>query len=383
MRAGIYSIMLSLVTLGGAPAQAEVGVSPQEVAVGMSNALSGPASELGTRLKAGVEVYFGKVNASGGVNGRKLRLVSYDDAYEPGKCAAYTTKLVDTDNVFALLGYVGTPTSTAVLPLVSEAGIPFIAPLTGAASLRSPVNPVVFNVRASYFDETEYLVDHLTRDLGIKRIGIMVQSDSFGSAGEEGVLAALNKRSLPLQGKGSFKRNTEDVGAGLAALQEAKPEAVIMIGTYQSLAAVVKKAKAEGFKPKLATISFVGTESFVKALGPDGEGVYISEVMPSPEDPSVPLVGAYQKDMKAAGERLDYGSLEGYIDAAVFVEGLRKGGAELTRVGFLASMNALQVDLGGVSVHYSPGNHQALKKVYGVRIQGGKALPLESFSAPR
>ncbi|WP_005032065.1 ABC transporter substrate-binding protein [Holophaga foetida] len=380
MREILLPALLSIIASGASFAWGEAGVLQQELRVGMSNALSGPAAQLGSRLKVGVDVYFNKVNTAGGVNGRKIKLISYDDAYEPGKCVAYTAKLLESDNVFALLGYVGTPTSSAVLPLVTESRVPFVAPLTGADSFRSPVKNCVYNVRASYADETEYLVEHLTKDLGIKRIGIMVQNDSFGAAGEEGVLAALRRRSMSLQGKGTFKRNTEDVGAGLAKLQEAQPEAVVLIGTYQSLAAVVKKAKTDHFKPTFATISFVGTESLVQALGADGDGVYISQVMPSPVDARVPLIAAYQKDMKAAGENLDYGSLEGYVNAAVFVEGLKKCGANPTREAFLAAMDALQIDLGGVNVHYTPSNHQALKKVYGVRIQAGKAVPVEVFN---
>lgn len=376
MRTLLLPALLAVLVSGNAPAWGEAGVTPQEVLVGMSNALSGPAAELGTRLKAGVSVYFNKVNAAGGVNGRKIKLISYDDAYEPGKCTAYTARLLDADNVFALIGYVGTPTTTAALPLVNEAGVPFIGPLTGAEFLRNPVNKFVYNVRASYFDETEYLVEHLTKDLGLKKIGIMVQNDAFGAAGEEGTLVALRKRSLALAGKGTFKRNTEDIGTGLAKLQQENPEAVILIGTYQPLAAIVKKAKAEGFKPRIATISFVGTESFIKAVGPDGDGVYISQVMPSPADPSVPLVAEYLQDMKAANETPDYGSLEGYVDAAVFTEGLKKSGTGLTRAGFLAAMDGLQMEIGGLSVHYSPTNHQALKKVYGAKVQGGKAVPI-------
>nr|WP_320131119.1 ABC transporter substrate-binding protein [uncultured Holophaga sp.] len=376
----LLSALLSVCACGLSPAWGETGVTPQEVRVGMSNALSGPAARLGTRLKAGVEVYFGKVNAAGGVHGRKLKLISYDDAYEPGRCAAFTAKLVDEDRVFALLGYVGTPTSTGVLPLVNELGVPFVAPLTGAASLRSPVNRLVYNVRGSYADEMEYLVEHLTHDLGVKRIGILVQNDSFGAAGEDGVMIALRRRSLSLCGKGSYKRNTEEVGEGLAVLQEAKPEAVILVGTYKPLATAVKQARAAGFNPRWATISFVGTEAFMAELGPAGEGVFVSQVLPSPFDERLPFIVGYQRDMKAAGESPDYGSLEGYVDAAVFVEGLRQGGVELSRASFLRGMDGLQADLGGLQVSYSPTNHQALRRVHAIQVQGGKAVPVsESF----
>ena len=372
----LLSLMLLIACPGAPSAWCSEGVSPQGVLVGMSNALTGPAADLGIRLKAGAKVCFDKANATGGVNGRKITLISYDDAYEPGKCVANTAKLIDTDQVFALLGYVGTPTAMAAMPLVNEVGIPFLGPFTGTEALRNPVNKYVFNVRASYFDETEYLVEHLTRDLGIKNIGIMVQSDAFGAAGEEGVLKALRKRSMTLQGKGTFKRNTVEVEAGLAALKQVKPEAVIMIGPYHSLAAFVKKAKAEGFSPTFATISFVGTEAFIQGLGAESDGIYLSEVLPSPSEARVPLVTQYHQDMKAAGETIDYGSLEGYVDAAVFMEGVRKAGTQLTRASFLAAMETLQLDLGGLQIDYSPRSHQALKTVYGVKIQGGKALPI-------
>src|SRR5262245_33086460 len=164
---GASALLLGVV---GLPARAEDGVGDKEIRIGMANALSGPASGLGLNLKAGAEAYFARVNAAGGVHGRKLVLVSIDDGYEPEQAVAATRRLVEQDKVFTLFGYVGTPTSAAVVPLASRAGVPYLFPFTGAEFLRNPVNKWVFNVRASYFDETEAMVERLTKDAGVKQI---------------------------------------------------------------------------------------------------------------------------------------------------------------------------------------------------------------------
>jgi len=186
--------------------RAEDGVTDAEIKVGMCNALTGPSAALGTGMKAGATAFFSKLNAAGGVNGRKINLLSYDDAYEPAKTAALTTKLIEEDKVFALFGYVGTPTASAIMPQLARSGIPFVAPFTGAELLRNPVKKNIVNVRGSYFDETEGLVEHLTTDLGIKSIGVFIQEDAYGAAGEAGVQKALRKRDLTLAGKGTYTR---------------------------------------------------------------------------------------------------------------------------------------------------------------------------------
>jgi branched-chain amino acid transport system substrate-binding protein len=360
---------------------AQEGVTQKEITLGMVNAQSGPAASLGIRMRAGAFAFLKRTNASGGVHGRSIRLIAYDDGYEPDRTLAMTKKLLNEDKVFGLLGYVGTPTCVAVLPLIQEGSIPFVGPFTGAEVLRNPVKKTVFNVRASYFDETEGLVQRFTTDLGITRIGILIQDDAFGAAGEAGVLRALAKRKLALAGKGTFKRNTMDVDAGLADLQKANPEAVIMIGPYTPLSAFVKRAHAKGFKPPMATISFVGTEFLVKNLGPEGEGLVISQVLPPPTDASHPLVKRYQADLAASGGGdPDYGSLEGYVASAVFTAGLGKAGPNLTRASFLAVMESLQVDLGGaLKPSFSSTNHQGLNTIYFTRIQGGKTIPITKF----
>jgi ABC-type branched-subunit amino acid transport system substrate-binding protein len=291
-----------------------------------------------------------------------------------------TAKLINEDKVFTLFGYVGTPTSSAALPLVSKAQVPYIAPFTGAEMLRNPVNKIVFNVRASYFDETEAMVDRLMKDLNVKKVGVFIQDDAYGNAGKAGVVRALMKNNLQLAGEGKYKRNTVDVDAGLAALKEAKPDAVVMVGTYKACAAFVKKARAAGFNPRFLNVSFVGTSDFIKEAGPEGEGVYITQVVPSPDDASVALVKQYQADMKESGAGdFDYTSLEGYLDAVVLVEALKRAGKDLTRTGFVNAFEALQMDAGGVKVEYSPRSHQGLKGIFHTVVKAGKPVPISRY----
>ncbi len=354
-------------------APTEVGVSNQEIKIGMANALTGPAAGLGNELKNGALAYLEKVNQAGGVNGRRITLVSVDDGYEPDRAAAATTKLIETEKVFALFGYVGTPTSSAAVPIASKAGVPFLFPFTGAEFLRTPVNPYVFNLRASYFDETEQMVERLTKDLNIKNIALFIQDDSFGEAGKAGVLRALSKRKMQPGAEVRYKRNTLQIEAGLAKLKAESPEAVIFIGTYKPFAKLVRQAKKEGLNPRFLTVSFMGTSEFIKEAGADGDGVVITQVMPSISDPSTSLVTQYLKDYK---REPSYGSLEGYANALVLVTALDQSGRNLTRAQFMQTLKSLNMNLGGLPLAFSAKNHQGLSRVYLTQVKNGKALPI-------
>ena len=373
----LVMVLLALILFSAQVVSAEQGVTDKEILVGMSNALTGPASALGTGMKTGALTYFNKINASGGVHGRKIKLISYDDGYEPKNTVDTTNKLIMTDKVFALFGYVGTPTASAIVPIINKEKIPFFGPFTGAEFLRNPVNKYIFNVRASYFDEAEEQVRYLTTK-GIKKIGILFQNDAYGLAVKGGVIKALGKRSMTLAGEGHFERNTAEIEAGLAALKKDNPEAVIMVGTYKAMAAFIKKAKSEGFNPVFLNVSFVGTAALVKELGGAGDGVIITQVMPSPTDSSMPLVKQYRADMQAAGHReLDYTDLEGYVDAVVFIEILKKAGGNLSRESFLATAEGLNASKDGMHFRFTETNHQALESVYMTRISGNKVVPVQ------
>ncbi len=337
---------------------AEVGVEADEIAVGQSLALSGPAAELGTEMKLGAQLYFDEVNAKGGVFGRKVRLITLDDAYEPEKAAANTKKLLDEEKVFALFGYVGTPTAAAAMPLFNAAKTPFFGAFTGAESLRAPFNRYVFNVRASYFDETEKIVEQLT-SLGSKNIAVFYQNDAYGKAGLAGVERAMLKRNLKISATATVDRNTVAVEEAVKFLVPKAPDAIVMISAYTSIAAFVKAAKKAGYTGQFHNVSFVGASALAAALGKDGYGVVISQVMPFPYVSSTAIVREYQNALKKGSSRApSYTSLEGYLAAKVFVEGLRRAGKDLTREKFVTALESMSAfDTGGFTVGFSSTNH--------------------------
>ncbi|MDD5456949.1 MAG: ABC transporter substrate-binding protein [Candidatus Margulisbacteria bacterium] len=351
------------------------GITDDSIRVGMCNALTGPTSALGQGIMTGASVYFDNINNAGGINGRKIVLISKDDGYEPANTVPNTNELIDKENVFVLFGYVGTPTSKAAVPIATVAGVPFIAPFTGAEAFRNPVNKYVFNVRASYYDETEVMVNYLVNN-GYKKIGFFGQNDSYGDAGKAGVMKALKKRKMQLFGDARYARNTVEVDDALTQLRVENPDAVIMVGAYKPCAAFIKKAKAAGMNWAFVNISFVGTKELLAELGSDKENVMITEVVPVPyETDSIPLVQSYRAAMTAAGQqdKINFTSFEGYIDAMVLVEGLKKAGKDMDRDSFIAAMESISdLDIGGLKIGFSPTNHQALDYVILTKVIDGK-----------
>jgi ABC-type branched-subunit amino acid transport system substrate-binding protein len=345
-------------------AHAENGVYPESIVIGQSAALSGPASGLGTGMREGATAYFDEVNRNGGVHGRKIELKSLDDGYDPERAAANTKKLIEDEKVFALFGYVGTPTSQASLPVFTAAKVPFFGPYTGAELLRDPFNKYIFNVRASYYDETEKIVQHLTT-ASLTNIAVMYQNDSYGKAGLAGVERAMSKRNLKISATGTVERNTTDVAAAVKSISEARPDAVVMISAYRSCAEFIRQAKKAGMKSQFFNVSFVGTKSLADDLGNDGVGVAISQIMPFPWGAEA-VVRDYQKAMARTNPKsgLDYTSIEGYIAAKVFVEGLRRVGKDLTRDKLIAELEKInQLDVGGFVVSFAPASHSGSKYV--------------------
>ncbi|PKK89067.1 MAG: leucine-, isoleucine-, valine-, threonine-, and alanine-binding protein [Candidatus Wallbacteria bacterium HGW-Wallbacteria-1] len=354
------------------PVNAEPGITDNSILIGQSCALSGPAAALGKELKSGAEAVFNQINNSGGINGRKIRLISRDDGYEPLRCIQNTRKLIDEDKVFALFGYVGTPTTKAAIPMVDEAAIPMVGPFTGAGFLRDTRDGQrnVFNIRATYDKETEALVN-LFHKRGISRIGVMFQDDSYGRAGLSGVLKALKSLNLNIAGKGSYERNTFAVKSALVRLRRSNPDAIIMIGAYRPCAEFIRLSRKIGFNPEFANISFVGTATLIRELAGSGDNTHISQVVPSPLDDSSKLVKSCNALM---GRTATYGELEGYLDAMVLIEGLRKSGKNLTRSSFVKAMEEIRgFDAGDVKITFGPNDHQGLDDVFITRIVNGQA----------
>ncbi len=348
-------------------ALADPGIDASRVLLGQSVPLSGPAAQIGLQYSLGARVYFDELNAAGGVHGRKIQLDTLDDGYEADRAAANTTKLLDEDKVFALFGYVGTPTSVAAIPIFTREKVPFFAPFTGAEVLRNPVNHYVFNVRASYFDETEHLIDRLT-NLSINQIAVFYQDDAYGQAGLAGVKRALDKRQLKMVATATVQRNSTDVGKAAETLIAAQPQAIIEISAYQSCAALIRAMKAKGYAGQFLNVSFVGSQALADMLDKDGVGVQISQVVPFPYKGELPIVREYIKAMQSAGQqgKIDYTSLEGYLAAKVFAEGLRRAGGSPTREGLinaLETINPSSYDLGGFDVDFSARSHSGSKYV--------------------
>lgn len=325
--------------LNGA-AHAEPGVFDDRIVFGQSAAFEGPAAALGLAMREGILAAFNEVNAAGGVGGRKLELVSYNDSYEPEKAIANTKRLIDEDEVFALVGEVGTPTSNAAQPISTEKGAPFIGPFTGAAFLRNPSLGNVINVRGSYDEETEAWIAHLTNDLGVSRIAILYQDDPFGRAGLSGVTKAMEKRDMKLVAEGTYERNTTAVKMALLDIRKADPQAVVMVGAYKPCAEFIKLAHRLKLNPVFVNISFVGANALAKELGEDGKGVVVTQVVPFPGDTSFPLVARYQKALKAANPDAQPGfvSLEGYMVGRLIVDALEKMKDPITRARLLSTI---------------------------------------------
>ncbi len=351
-----------------------------EYTFGQSAALSGPASMLGQEMRLGLLAAFEEVNRDGGMHGCLLSLVTLDDAYEPEAAIANTRRLIEEEDVFALVGGIGTPTSRAAQPVTSDAGVPYIAPFTGAQFLREAGEPAnVVNVRASYFQETAEIVARLNQDLGITRIGVLYQDDSYGQAGLEGVRRGLEAHGLTLAAEVDYPRNTESVKVPLLDLRRFKPEAVIIIGAYKPTASLVRWARRLGFNPYFVSISFVGSSTLAQELGPDGEGMHITQVVPFPLDARIPVVARYQKALAAVAPDSAPGfvSLEGYLAGRLVVEGLRLSGPQATPALFLDKLrNTPTIDLGGFELGYGPRDNQGSDRVYLTVIDGeGKVRP--------
>ncbi len=339
--------------------------SAGRIVLGQSAALSGPAAALGLRFREGAMLHFERLNAKGGVNGRQIDLQSLDDGYEPDRCAENTRKLIE-GGAFALFGYIGTPTSLAALPLATQAKTPFFAPFTGAEALRAPFNRYAFHVRASYYDETAEIVRQTTA-IGIKRIGVFYQNDSYGKAGLEGVTRALKPLGLEPAGLGTVERNTVDVDAAVKAIMAGKPDAIVQISAYKSCAAFIRAARKAGFGGTFYNVSFVGTKALADELGADARGVVVSQVVPFPFTPSSQVAGEYLAAGKAAqGDKFEpnYSSMEGFVAARTFAEGLKRAGANAGTDGLITGLESLRdLNLGGFFVDFSPTRHAGSKYV--------------------
>ena len=342
-----------------------IAQSEKPIVLGQSAPFSGSSEQLGNLYNQGARLYFDALNAKGGINGRSVELKRLDDGYDPERCAANTRQFI-REGVFALFGYVGTPTSLAALPLATEAKMPFFAPLTGAQSLREPFNRYVIHLRASYFDETAAIVKQAS-SVGITKIAVFYQSDSLGQAGLEGVTRAMTPLKLQPVATGTVERNSTDVAQALKDILGKNPEAIIQIGSYKGCATFVRQARRAGYGGNFYNISFVGTQALSEELGAVARGVIISQVMPFPYTPGTPIAAEYLAALQASGllgTSPNYSGMEGFVAAKVFTEAVRRVGKPLTREGFLTAVQGMQgYNLGGMTLDFGPQKNAGSKFV--------------------
>jgi len=386
LRQGFLVGIVALAALVG-PAGADPGVTDTEIVIGSCAALEGPASFLGTQTVLGARAYLNTVNDQGGVHGRKIRLVSRNDGYEPDKTIACVNQLIQEDKVFAMGFFVGTPTGAKVVAMAETHKVPAVGFFTGAEILRTPVKHNVIHVRASYFDEARAQVDNLVGTLGMSKIAVFYQEDAFGIAVLEGVKLALKRHNLAPVALGTFPRNTMDVAKGLEQIKPASPEAVVMVGTYAPLAEFVKRARADKWKSVFLTVSFVGTEAFARAAGKDGDGVIITQVVPPPSRRDLPAVAQYQAALKKYLPEAspNFVSLEGFVNAKLLVEGLKLAGRDLSREKLVTAIEGIvDLDLGiGMRASYSSSRHHAFDLVYVTLLRDGEATVLTDWKLVR
>jgi ABC-type branched-subunit amino acid transport system substrate-binding protein len=361
------------------------GVTNNSILIGSCSALDGPAHFLGRQTVLGASAYLHMVNDDGGVFGRKIQLQAFDDSYDPDKAPA-CFKRMTKEGVFALGFFVGTPTAKVYVPLAEQEKIPVVGLFTGAQLLYEPLKPEIINVRASYYDETREQVDKLW-EANVRKIAVIYQDDPFGKAVLDGVKLALQRHGASPAALGTFTRNTVDITEGLKAVMADRPQAVVIAGPYAPAAAIVKQAHREGWKPQFLSVSFIGTEEFIKEAGPDAEGMIITQVMPPYDRTDYATVVLYRKYLEkySPGEAPTFVSLEGFVDAMVLVEGLKRAGKDLTREKFIAgieSIHGMNVGLGPrLMLSYSASDHKGFDDVYPTVVKDGQPRELTDWSA--
>ena len=387
------------------------GVTANAVRIGMSAAFRGIQAGLGTEFYRGAQAYYDEVNARGGVYGRAITVLSLDDNYEPNPCIKNTIQLLDKEQVFTLSNYVGTPTLTRALPVIkryADQSVVLVGNFTGAQPQReAPYGDQVFNIRASYRQEMMALVDRFWA-LGARSFGVYYQIDAYGRSGTDGVARGLAARGAKITAEATYPRQakfTDDMTPAVYALQKAGVDVVLCTGAYQGCGAFVRSARDAGFLAPISNVSFVGSDAMLKLLVQHGKSngrnytraLVNSQVVPSYDETSLAGVAEYRmlmdrhnpvvpdalRDPNYAPQRLSFISLEGFVNAKVIVEALRRAGPQPTRTLFRQALESLRAfDLGiGAALTFGPERHQGLDSVYFTRVEGERWVPITDWAA--
>ncbi len=376
-------VVLACMAIACLSLHAQPGVTSTEIVIGSCSAIDGPARQLGLQMVLGASAYIDMINEQGGVNGRKIRLVPFDDGYDPERAPACFARL-QKEGIFAAAFFVGTPTAARYIPLAESSKTPLVGLFTGAQILYEPFHHYVLNVRASYYDETREQVDNLW-SLGMKKIAVIYPNDAFGSTVLEGVRLALKKHGSEPVAVGVYPRNTVEIERAMSAVRGSNPDAVILVGPYTPVAAVVRTAHHDKWTPQFLTVSFVGTDEFIHEAGDDAEGTIITQVVPPYFSTDLPTVALYRRESikHFSNSKPGFVSLEGFVDAMVLVEGLKRAGRDLTREKFitaLESIHGFDAGLGPrLKVNFSSTNHKGFQNVYATMVRNGVAVPITDW----
>ena len=360
------------------------GVTDTSIQIGSCSALTGTASFLGMQTQIGALAYFHTVNAEGGVYGRKIELQMSDDGYDPDNAAACFEKL-NKQRFFALGFFVGAPTASKYMPLAEAEKIPLLGIFTGAEVVYEPFRHYVITVRSSYFEESREQVDNIWQERGVRRIGVIHQEDAAGHVVLEGVLRALSKHQAVPVAVGSFAHNSLEVDDAIKKVREAKPEAVILAGPYAPLAAILKRSHARGWHPLFLSLSFAGTEGLIRAAGEDADGVIVTQVVPPYDRTDLPTIKLYREALEKymGGAPPSFVSLEGFVDAMVLTEGLKRAGKDLTREKFISGIESIHNQDVGLGpkflLNYGPKRHKGFDSVYATIIRNGRAVTITDW----
>jgi branched-chain amino acid transport system substrate-binding protein len=378
-------VSLALVWVAEARAQSAPGVTDKEIVIGSCAALEGPSQFLGRETVRGAQAYFLLVNEEGGINGRKLKLVSFNDGYDPEQAEGCWNKLMQ-EKPFSLGFFVGTPTAMKYVPLAEKSQIPIVGLFTGAQTLYTPMRHWVMNVRASYYDEAREQVDGLWKTLQYKKIGVIYPDDSFGSAVLSGVQAAMTANGGAPVAVASYVRQTNQAGSAIEKVRAANPDAVIIVGPSNTVAPILKQAHERGWHPQFTTVSFVGTDDLIQEAGADADGMVVTQVVPPYYMTDLKTVALYRRTMLrySPGSTPNFVSLEGFVDAMVLVEGLKKAGKEPTREGLIRALESLHdwdAGLGpNLRLDYSAKDHKGFHHVIPTVVRSGRAVPFTDWS---
>jgi len=328
-----------------------------------SNALTGPNQQVGKKLTQGARLYFNKVNRQGGIFGRQIKLKVFDDGYEPFKTVENTYKVLDAEKPLALFNYVGTPNAHAILPFIEKYQLPLLMPFTGAEFLRQPSKPYIFNLRASYNQETLAQIDYLFTKVKAKKIALLVQADEFGLAVESGYLSAMARYNLKPVVTTRFRRNTQDIELALAVMLKHDIDAVAFVGTYTPLIKFIEQAFHQDFTPFITTVSFISSHDLFAGVKVPAK-IAVTEVVPNPQTCQLAICEEFIDDLKSSNIFADQVVFEGYLNAKLFVAVAKQCGLSLTRECLVEQFLTFEADFGGLAIKFTDKHHQGMSNIY-------------------